>query len=149
MSNRPEEPNDFEKPDFLTRIPESPSEGYPGAMETGPVFGEESAAPPIQQTGGESTDSVEIPTEGTTPLMGIPEPESVPSGEIPEEKTSAAEEEEEPAGPTFWERLTAQLDTYTVILLVSLLAITVAVVLLGLELSAYHWDIGAKSFTGG
>jgi hypothetical protein len=70
--------------------------------------------------------------------------ESAPSAEIPEEQAEETEEEV-PAGPTFWQRLGEQLDRYTVLLLVSLLAVTVAVVLLGLELSAYQWDIGAKA----
>ncbi len=147
MSNRPEEPADFGSPDFL-RNPEPPSEGEPLGMETGPLFGEESVGPPLEEGTGESTASVEIPMESSTPSMEISDSESAPSLEIHEEKPETETEEEEPSEPTFWERLVAQLDTYTVILLVSLLAITVAVVLLGLELGAYQWDIGAKA-TGG
>lgn len=147
MSNRPEEPADFGSPDFLIN-PVPPSKGEPSGMETGPVFGEESVGPPLEEGTGESTASVEIPMEPSDSFMGISEAGSAPSVEIPTETSEAMEEEPEPSGPTFWERLAAQLDTYTVILLLSLLAITVAVVLLGLELGAYQWDIGAKA-TGG
>ncbi|MCS7306304.1 MAG: hypothetical protein NZ602_14500 [Thermoguttaceae bacterium] len=97
---------------------------------------------------GESTGSLEIPLETTAPEMETAAQQVPPSEAIPEEHPPAAEEEEEeevPAGPTFWQRLADQLDRYTVILLLSLVAITVAVVLLGLELHAYQWDIGAKS----
>ncbi len=147
MSQPPEEPTDFETPDFLNRIPPSPPEGADFGIEMSSLDTQKSAEPPLAEAGTESTGSMEIPVEPSTPSMELaPEP-SAPSVEIPEEQaeTAEAEEEEVPAGPTFWQRLAEQLDRYTVILLLSLVAITVAVVLLALELSAYQWDIGAKA----
>ena len=60
----------------------------------------------------------------------------------------AEEEEEKEKPPGLLEKI-ATASPYTVILFLSLLAITVAVVLMGLELGAYGWDVKAKAFSGG
>jgi len=142
VSGPPEKPTDFGSPDFPEGIPEPPPEGGIFGMPTEP-FAEQPLSPTAEFS-PEGTASIEIPMERSTPGMETAAEESAPSVEIPEEQAEEAEEEV-PAGPTFWQRLSEQLDRYTVLLLLSLLAVTVAVVLLGLELSAYQWDIGAKA----
>ncbi len=172
VSNPPEEPTDFGVPDFLSNSPQPP-EGEPMGPEVQPEPGEEPFGPSIEEMGegpigpsmeemgaepfgpsieemgaepfGPSTE--EMGAEPFGPSMEMAE-ETGPSMEIAEEKSEEAAEEE-PSGPTFWQRLAPLLDTYTVILLLSLVAILVAVALLGLELSVYQWDIKAKSVTGG
>jgi hypothetical protein len=142
VSEPPEKPTDFGSPDFPEGIPEAPPEGGLFGMQPEPSF-EQPLTPPAE-AGPEGTASIAVPMEPSVPGMEEAAEESAPSAEIPEEQAEETEEEV-PAGPTFWQRLGEQLDRYTVLLLLSLLAVTVAVVLLGLELSAYQWDIGAKA----
>ena|GEM_PF-1632306 len=143
MSEPREKPADFESPDFPERIAAAPPEGGLFGMQAEPLSEQPFSPPSPAEFGPEGTASIEIPMEPSPPGMEAAAEESAPSGEIPEEAPPT--EEEVPAGPTFWQRLGDQLDRYTVLLLLSLLAVTVAVVLLGLELSAYQWDIGAKA----
>lgn len=145
MAQPPKEPTDFGPPDFeYQQLPE-PEE--PFGIGSAPSGESPSGQPPVEPPPPDSTGSVESALESGPLFDQMPEALSGLSVESSEEKSE--EQQEESAEPTFWQRLGAQLDTYTVILLLSFLAISVAVLLLGLELSAYQWDIGAKAASGG
>ncbi|MGB9687924.1 hypothetical protein [Thermogutta sp.] len=67
--------------------------------------------------------------------LGVP-----PVGPPPAEDTALAK----PPKPTLRERL-RQVDIFTVMLGLSLLALIIAVVVLAIELSRYKWDTSARS----
>jgi len=67
--------------------------------------------------------------------LGIP-----PVSTAPEEELAPAK----PPRPTLRERL-RQIDIFTVMLGLSLLAIIIAVIVLAIELSRYQWDTSARS----
>lgn len=71
---------------------------------------------------------------------GVPASDAAP---VVEESEEEAEEK-----PGLLEKITSA-SPFTVMLALSLVAIIIAVIFLGLEINQYGWDIKAKAFTSG